>query len=54
LWHPVDKDRDCGAHGRFDDAAHSTSLELTLSKHRSAFAAAAVLIIAASLFLIRR
>ena len=54
LWQPVDEDRDFGAHGRFDDAASSTSLELALSKHRSAVAAAAVLIIAASLFLIRR
>jgi hypothetical protein len=54
LWQPVDADRDFGAHGRFDQAAHSTSLELVFSKHRGAFAAAASIAIAASLFLIRR
>jgi len=54
LWHPVDEDRDFGAHGRFDDAAHSTSLELAFSKHRAAFAAAAALIVATGLFLMRR
>ena len=54
LWHAVDEDRDCGAHGRFDALAHSTSIEFELSKHRGAFAAAAAVILAASLFLIRK
>ena len=54
LWEPVDRDRDFGAHGRFDGAARSTSAELTFSKHRRAFAAAAAVILAAGLFLIRR
>ncbi|PYR80094.1 MAG: short-chain dehydrogenase [Acidobacteria bacterium] len=54
LWHPVDDDRDFGAHGRFDALAHSTSLELEFSKHRGAFAVAAAVIAAAGLFLMRR
>jgi len=54
LWHPVDEDRDFGAHGRFDNAARSTSLELAFSKHRGVFAAAAAVLLATSLFLIRR
>src|SRR5689334_18625855 len=51
LWHPVDEDRDFGAHGRFDNAARSTSLELAFSKHRGVFAAAAAVLLATSLFL---
>ena len=54
LWHPVDEDRDFGAHGRFDNAARSTSLELAFSKHRGVVAAAAAVLLATSLFLIRR
>ena len=53
LWAPVDDDRDFGAHGRFDAAARSTSWELVVSKHRHAFAAAAVALMA-GLFLIRK
>jgi len=53
LWAPVDDDRDFGAHGRFDATARSTSWELVVSKHRRAFAAAAVALMA-GLFLIRK
>ncbi len=54
LWQPVDADRDFGARGRFDNTAHSTSFELVFSQHRRAFAAAAAIVLAASLFFIRR
>jgi len=54
LWMPVDETRDFGAHGRFDSAARSSSWELIVSKHRRAFAAAAVFALATSLFLIRK
>ena len=53
LWAPVDDNRDFGAHGRFDATARSTSWELVVSKHRRAFAAAAVALMA-GLFLIRK
>jgi NAD(P)-dependent dehydrogenase (short-subunit alcohol dehydrogenase family) len=54
LWSPVDDSRDFGAHGRFDASARSSSLELVISKHHRAFAAAGVAIAAAALFYIRR
>jgi NAD(P)-dependent dehydrogenase (short-subunit alcohol dehydrogenase family) len=54
LWSPVDDSRDFGAHGRFDAAARSSSLELVVSKHHRAFAAAGLAIAAAALFYIRR
>jgi NAD(P)-dependent dehydrogenase (short-subunit alcohol dehydrogenase family) len=38
LWAPVEEDR--GAHGRFDERAHSRSLQLWLTTHRAAVAAA--------------
>jgi hypothetical protein len=34
LYEPVDTDEDRGAHGPFDDKAHSHSLQTTLAKHR--------------------
>lgn len=54
LWSPVDDARDFGAHGRFDALARSSSLELVVSKHHRAFAAAGLAIAAAALFYIRR
>ena len=54
LWMPVDAARDFGAHGRFDTAARSSSWEVVVSKHRSAFVAAAAFVLVTSLFLIRR
>ena len=54
LWMPVDDIRDFGAHGRFDHAARSSTWELAISKHRRAFVAAAAVIVAAGLFLIRK
>lgn len=41
LWEPVDKDRDHGAHGVFDDRSKRRSVELELNKHRSWIAAGA-------------
>jgi NAD(P)-dependent dehydrogenase (short-subunit alcohol dehydrogenase family) len=54
LWSPVDDSRDFGARGRFDASARSSSLELVVSKHHRAFAAAGLAIAAAALFYIRR
>lgn len=54
LWSPVDDARDFGAHGRFDALARSSSVELVVSKHHRAFAAAGLAIAAAALFYIRR
>ena len=54
LWMPVDDIRDFGSHGRFDYAARSSTWELAISKHHGAFAAAAAVILAAGLFLIRK
>jgi hypothetical protein len=34
LYEPVDSDEDRGAHGPFDDKAHSHSLQTSLTKHR--------------------
>jgi NAD(P)-dependent dehydrogenase (short-subunit alcohol dehydrogenase family) len=34
LYEPVDADEDRGAHGPFDDKAHSHSLQTSLTKHR--------------------
>ncbi|HEX7686255.1 MAG TPA: SDR family oxidoreductase, partial [Burkholderiaceae bacterium] len=51
LWEPVPGDH--GAHGRFDDEAHATSLQFLLSKHRGALATAGALL-AAALLLGRR
>jgi NAD(P)-dependent dehydrogenase (short-subunit alcohol dehydrogenase family) len=54
LWMPVDDTRDFGAHGRFDQAARSSTWELAISKHRGASAAAAVMVLTAGLFLLRK
>jgi hypothetical protein len=50
----VDDTRDFGAHGRFDASARASSLELVISKHHRAFAAAAVACVAATLLYRRR
>jgi NAD(P)-dependent dehydrogenase (short-subunit alcohol dehydrogenase family) len=34
LWEPADEERDFGAHGEFDDRAHSRSVQTWLSRHR--------------------
>src|SRR5262245_17916027 len=36
LWHPVDSDRDFGAHGRFSSSARRKSWQTWLTEHRSA------------------
>ena len=41
LWEPVDRPDDYGAHGEFDDKAHSRSAQLVLSHHPVAVTAAA-------------
>jgi NAD(P)-dependent dehydrogenase (short-subunit alcohol dehydrogenase family) len=41
LWHPVDAERDHGAHGAFDERAHGRSTQLWLDTHRGALALAA-------------
>jgi len=46
LWHPVDADRDFGAHGRFGALAQAHSRQAWLTEHR--FAAAAACILAAT------
>jgi hypothetical protein len=35
LWHPVDGDRDFGAHGRFGSRARQRSPQTWLTEHRS-------------------
>jgi hypothetical protein len=35
LWEPVDRHRDFGAHGRFDDRARSWSWQAALDRHRA-------------------
>jgi short-subunit dehydrogenase len=47
LWEPVPGDH--GAHGRFDSAAHASSLQVRLDKHRNAILLAAVASAAAAL-----
>ncbi|HKG24162.1 MAG TPA: SDR family oxidoreductase, partial [Thermomicrobiales bacterium] len=37
LWAPVDADRDCGAHGAFDDEARERSAHLWVNTHRRGF-----------------
>lgn len=34
LWHPVDDERDFGAHGEFDEQARSTTTQLWASRHK--------------------
>lgn len=38
LWSPVDARTDCGEHGRFDDKAHSGSMQLWADLHRGQLA----------------
>ena len=40
LWDPVDRDRDYGAHGRFDDRAHRHDPQTWASRHHGTLAAA--------------
>jgi short-subunit dehydrogenase len=40
LWHPLDHDRDFGAHGRFDARAGRRSWQTWLTEHRASIAAA--------------
>jgi NAD(P)-dependent dehydrogenase (short-subunit alcohol dehydrogenase family) len=40
LWAPVDRDRDFGAHGRFDDRAHNHDPQAWASRHHGAVAVA--------------
>jgi NAD(P)-dependent dehydrogenase (short-subunit alcohol dehydrogenase family) len=54
LWSPVDDARDFGVHGRFATQARKFSLELVVSKHHGAFAAAAAVIVAAGVLYLRR
>jgi NAD(P)-dependent dehydrogenase (short-subunit alcohol dehydrogenase family) len=42
LFHPVDDERDYGAHGRFDDRARGWSWQLWLTEHRREAAVAAL------------
>ncbi|HEY7293238.1 MAG TPA: SDR family oxidoreductase [Vicinamibacterales bacterium] len=54
LWHPVDDDRDFGAHGRFDSRARPGSLQTWWTEHRAttiagALASAATIFAARSL-----
>ena len=44
LFHPADATHDFGAHGNFDDRAHSRSLQFWASQHKSLIAGAAMLI----------
>jgi short-subunit dehydrogenase len=46
LWQPVDRDRDHGAHGRFDQRAHHTSWQSWLTRHRGAVTAGCLLVAA--------
>jgi NAD(P)-dependent dehydrogenase (short-subunit alcohol dehydrogenase family) len=42
LWHPVDEEKDFGAHGRFDERASSHSPQLWMSLHRKWLCAGAL------------
>jgi NAD(P)-dependent dehydrogenase (short-subunit alcohol dehydrogenase family) len=46
LWSPVDVDCDAGAHGRFDDKAHSHSAQWWATTHRAALAVGGALVAA--------
>ena len=46
LWKPVDDDRDFGAHGRFDAAAHTRSWQTWLAEHRATVTAACLIAVA--------
>jgi NAD(P)-dependent dehydrogenase (short-subunit alcohol dehydrogenase family) len=54
LWEPVDRDRDFGGHGIFDDQAHPRSTQLWASQHHGAVAAGLAAAAAAGLALWRR
>jgi NAD(P)-dependent dehydrogenase (short-subunit alcohol dehydrogenase family) len=53
LWRPVDSNQDHGAHGSFDDRAHGSSLQFAASAHRGWLAAAALGLLAATVWLRR-
>lgn len=42
LWHPLDENRDFGAHGRFGARSHANSWQLWATQHRNALVAAAI------------
>jgi hypothetical protein len=48
LWEPVDDDRDCGAHGVFDDIARDFSPQLWATTHRRTLALTAAGVAAAA------
>jgi NAD(P)-dependent dehydrogenase (short-subunit alcohol dehydrogenase family) len=56
LWQPADatSGHDYGAHGRFDDSAHSRSLQVWASQHRPSLTLAAGAAAAAGLWLLKR
>ncbi len=54
LWEPVDRERDHGAHGAFDDRARAASPQLWASTHRRWLLGAGAAGIAAAAALVRR
>ena len=54
LWQPVDRDRDYGAHGRFDDRAHGHDPQTWASRHHAGAAALGAGIIATVAAAVRR
>jgi NAD(P)-dependent dehydrogenase (short-subunit alcohol dehydrogenase family) len=54
LWQPVDRDRDYGAHGRFDDRAHSRDPQAWASRHHAGAAALGAGIVAMVAAALRR
>lgn len=48
VFSPLDAERDHGSHGEFDDRAKSSNLQLWLSLHRAALAAAGISVFAAA------
>lgn len=48
LWHPVDDDRDFGAHGRFDARAQAADFQTWLTEHRLATTVVCTLVAAAT------
>ncbi len=54
LFDPLDNERDHGAHGRFDDRAHSRSPEFWAVTHRVAIAAGAAAAISTGVLALRR
>jgi len=54
LWQPVDRDRDYGAHGRFDDRAHGRDPQAWASRHHAGVAALGAGIVAMVAAALRR